>query len=65
MWLYDRRKDKNELKNVYNDPAYAEIRAQLHKKLAALRIKYKDSEQLDKMYIEKYKELEARKVIFR
>ncbi|UTA66591.1 sulfatase [Emticicia sp. 21SJ11W-3] len=63
--LYDRRKDKNELRNVYNDPAYAEIRAQLHKKLAALRIKYKDSEQLDKMYIEKYKELEARKVIFR
>lgn len=63
--LYDRRKDKNELKNVYNDPAYAKIKADLHKKLAQLRIKYKDSEELDKMYIAKYKELEKSGKIFR
>ena len=56
--LYDRTNDKNEMKNVYNDPAYAKIRAELHKKLAALRVKYKDSEKLDKQFIEKYKELE-------
>ena len=37
----------------------------LHKKLAALRVKYKDSETLDKMYIEKYKVLEANGKIFR
>ncbi|MFN8357224.1 MAG: sulfatase [Spirosomataceae bacterium] len=55
--LYDRVNDKNEMKNVYNDPKYATIRAELHKKLAALRVKYKDSETLDKMYIEKYDEL--------
>lgn len=55
--LYDRTNDKNELKNVYNDPKYAKIKAEMHKKLTALRVKYKDSEALDKMYIEKYKQL--------
>ena len=55
--LYDRVNDKNEMKNVYNDPKYAKIKTELHKKLAALRVKYKDSEKLDKMYIEKYNEL--------
>ena len=55
--LYDRTNDKNELKSVYNDPKYAKIKAEMHKKLAALRVKYKDSEALDKMYIEKYKQL--------
>ncbi|HAK75975.1 MAG TPA: sulfatase [Runella sp.] len=63
--LYDRTNDKNELKNVYNDPKYAKIKAEMHKKLAALRVKYKDSEALDKMYIEKYKELEKNGKIFR
>ena len=63
--LYDRRNDKNEMKNVYNDPKYAQIKSELHKKLAALRVKYKDSETLDKMYIEKYKELEAQGKIFK
>lgn len=54
--LYDRKKDPLELKNVYDDPAYADIRAELHKKLDELRVKYKDSEELDQMYIDKYKE---------
>jgi arylsulfatase A-like enzyme len=63
--LYDRQADKDELKNVYNDPKYASIKKELHEKLAKLRVKYKDSEALDKMYIEKYKELEAKGKIFR
>lgn len=63
--LYDRTNDKNEMKNVYNDPKYSAIKTELHKKLAALRVKYKDSETLDKMYIEKYKVLEANGKIFR
>ena len=41
------------------------VKEELHKKLAALRVKYKDSETLDKMYIEKYKELEKGGKIFR
>ncbi|MCP9770440.1 DUF4976 domain-containing protein [Lacihabitans sp. LS3-19] len=63
--LYDRKNDKNEMKNVYNDPKYSEIKKELHAKLAALRIKYKDSEELDKMYIDKYKELEKSGKIWR
>jgi arylsulfatase A-like enzyme len=63
--LYDRVNDKNEMKNVYNDPKYAKVKAELHQKLAALRVKYKDSEILDKMYIEKYDELVKAGKIFR
>ena len=55
--LYDRKKDPQEMKNVYSDPAYSEIAKELKNKLADLRIKYKDSEELDKFYIEKYEEL--------
>ena len=55
--LYDRENDKEEMKNVYNDPAYESIKKELHDKLTALRIKYKDSEELDKMYIAKYDQL--------
>ena len=52
--LYDRKNDLNEMKNVYNDPAYEEVVKELKDKLAELRIKYKDSEELDKFYIDKY-----------
>ena len=41
--LYDLEKDPKEMKSVYNDPAYAKVRAQLHKKLVALQKKYKDT----------------------
>lgn len=52
--LYDRLKDPAEMKNVYDDPQYAEIVKELKEKLAALRVKYKDSEELDQQYIEIY-----------
>lgn len=52
--LYDRKKDTLEMTNVYNDPAYTEVVAQLKKKLADLRVKYKDSQDLDKKYIKMY-----------
>jgi arylsulfatase A-like enzyme len=52
--LYDRKNDPMELKSVYDDPEYAEIRADLHKKLDELRIKYKDSEELDQKFIDMY-----------
>lgn len=63
--LYDRINDKNEMKNVYNDPKYAAVKKELHQKLTQLRVKYKDSETLDKKYIEKYKELEGSGKIFK
>ena len=54
--LYDRKKDVQELHNVYNDPDYADVVKKLHKELDEIRIKYKDSEELDQKYIQKYKD---------
>jgi arylsulfatase A-like enzyme len=54
--LYDRKKDLQEMNNVYDDPAYAEVVAELKTKLAELRVKYQDSEELDQFYIDKYNE---------
>jgi len=53
--LYDRFNDPQEMKNVYNDPEYVDVVKELTIKLAGLRVRYKDSEELDKMYIEKTK----------
>lgn len=63
--LYDRVNDKSEMQNVYNDPKYAKVKAELHNKLAKLRVKYKDSEALDKMHIAKYDDLIKAGKIFR
>ncbi|MEM1134310.1 MAG: sulfatase [Bacteroidota bacterium] len=52
--LYDRLKDPQEMNNVYNDPAYADVVAELKEELAELRVKYKDSKELDQKYIDKY-----------
>ena len=52
--LIDRIKDPKELKNVYDDPAYAEIKAELHRKLDGLREKYGDSKELSQSYIDRY-----------
>jgi len=41
--LYDMKKDPDELKNLYNDPAYAKIVEQLKTELKRLRDKYKDN----------------------
>lgn len=54
--LYDRKKDPSEMNNVYNDPAYADIVKELKEQLKELRIKYKDSEELDQKYIDQLKE---------
>lgn len=58
--LYDRIKDPQEMNNVYNDPAYAILVAQLHKKLHNLRVKYKDSPELDKKYIDNYEDKKSK-----
>ncbi|WP_341226773.1 sulfatase [uncultured Arcticibacterium sp.] len=58
--LYDRKKDPQEMKSVYDDPAYAETLAKLKSDLADLRVKYKDSEDLDKKYMEMYKNKDFR-----
>lgn len=57
--LYDLEKDPQELNNVYNSKEYIEVREHLHERLASLRVKYKDSKELDDMFIEY--DLERRK----
>ncbi|OYX13677.1 MAG: hypothetical protein B7Z16_15405 [Algoriphagus sp. 32-45-6] len=39
---------------MYEDPAYAEIKAELHRKLDGLREKYGDSKELSQQYLDKY-----------
>lgn len=51
--LIDRKKDPMELKNVYDDPAYAEIRTDLHTRLEKLREQYQDSTALSQRYIDR------------
>ncbi|MEO9512942.1 MAG: sulfatase [Flavobacteriaceae bacterium] len=50
--LYDRKNDPQEMNNVYDDPAYTDIVAELKVKLKKLRIQYKDSDELNKKYID-------------
>lgn len=59
--LYDRLKDTNEMTNVYNDPAYADVVADLKVKLTELRKQYKDSPELDQKYIDIYNNMQAKK----
>jgi len=54
--LYDLEKDPMEMKNVYNDPAYAGAQKDLHKQLDELRVKYQDSDELSKKFIDEYNE---------
>ncbi|MEI7421663.1 MAG: sulfatase [Prolixibacteraceae bacterium] len=57
--LYDLQKDPHEMKNVYNDPAYADTQKMLHSKLTEIRAKYGDSDANDQKFIKKF--LEAMK----
>lgn len=50
--LYDRKKDPNEMNNVYNDHEYADIVTELKIKLEELRQQYGDSDELNQKYID-------------
>lgn len=49
--LYDIQADPQEMKNVYNDPDYASIKVDLHKRLEILMKKYKDSDASAKSFL--------------
>lgn len=53
--LYDRKKDPNEMNNVYNNPEYKDIVDQLKIKLESLRKQYGDSDELNQQYIDIHK----------
>jgi arylsulfatase A-like enzyme len=41
--MYDLQNDPSEMRNIYDDPASADIRQELHLKLQGLRAQYDDS----------------------
>jgi arylsulfatase A-like enzyme len=49
--LFDLETDPMEMKNVYNDPSYASVRTDLHRRLSDLMKKYKDSDALAKSFL--------------
>lgn len=50
--LYDLELDADEMNNVIEDPAYAQIKEELLEQLEKLRTQYKDSKELDQHFIE-------------
>ncbi len=54
--LYDRKNDPNEVNNIFADPDYIQVVAELKQKLKELRVKYQDSDELSNQYIKIYKD---------
>ena len=54
--MYDLKTDPSEMKNIYNDPAYADVQKQLHKRLEELRVQYGDSDANDEKFLNAYLE---------
>lgn len=52
--MYDLEKDPNEMSNVYDDPAYQDIRKEMHEKLEALRAYYGDSDEMNQKHLNAY-----------
>lgn len=57
--LYDRVADPDEMKNVYNDPAYTKVREEMKKNLLEAEKKYGDSEALRKEFLSKAKKIKV------
>ncbi len=54
--LYDLKEDPREMRSVYDDPEYKEVREQMHQKLDSIRAEYGDSDALDKKYLDAFLE---------
>jgi len=52
--LYDLEKDPSEMNNLYNHPDYMEVQEEMHQKLTEIRKKYGDSDELDKLNLERF-----------
>ncbi len=54
--MYDLETDPQEMRNIYDDPNYADTREALHKKLEELRDYYGDSDELNNKFLKEYLE---------
>ena len=54
--MYDLQEDPEELNNIYEDPNYTKVRANMHEKLKELREKYGDSKELQEKNLKEYLE---------
>ena len=52
--MYDLQSDPSEMKNIYNDPEYADTQKILHERLEELRNYYGDSDELNDKYLKAY-----------
>jgi arylsulfatase A-like enzyme len=52
--LYDLEKDPHEMKNVYNDLAYTDIKKMMHKRLKKIRKEYGDSDKNNEYFKNEY-----------
>ncbi|MEN2282097.1 sulfatase [Algoriphagus sp. SE2] len=59
--MYDLKTDPQELKNIYDDPAYADVKKMMHERLQELRSKYGDSDENDKKFLDAYLEVVNRR----
>ena len=57
--MYDLENDPSEMKNIYENPAYTDVREDMHQKLEELREKYGDNDELNEKFLKSY--LEGRK----
>ena len=52
--MYDLENDPSEMKNIFNDSKYSEIKNTLLLQLSDLKTKYGDSDSLNQMHIKRY-----------
>jgi len=52
--LYDMANDPSEMNNLYNHPEYARVQKEMHQKLIEIRLKYGDSDALDKQHLQHF-----------
>ncbi|MGM0532694.1 MAG: sulfatase/phosphatase domain-containing protein [Bacteroidota bacterium] len=52
--MYDLEEDPDEIRNIYNDPTYSEVRERLLTKLEELHKQYGDSDELKQHFLDEY-----------
>ena len=52
--LYDLEKDPMEMQNLYDTPAYKDVREMMHERLNEMRTNYGDSDENNQRFLEEY-----------